>query len=267
MTMPALASCLYEGTVVHKRLMPRQHAFSYRVFTLCLDVDEIDLLDARLRLFSRNRRNVLGFRDADLGAEGAEPVADKTRRLLDRCGLGACGVRIELVCYPRLFGYVFNPLSAYFCRDARGVVGAVIYEVSNTVGERKSYVIPTNEANAAISQSCAKEMYVSPFTGASGHYSFHGIAPSDRIVIGVNFREAGQSVLKTHFRGERKPLTDSAIAGVVARHPLMTLKVMGAIHFEALRLWAKGVPVVTRHTSPAYSFTIVDRTQRTPNHA
>jgi uncharacterized protein len=265
--MSALASCLYEGTIVHKRLTPRRHAFSYRVFALCLDVDEIDLLDRRLRLFSRNRRNLLGFRDADLGAEGAEPVADKTRRLLDRCGLGECGARIELICYPRLLGYVFNPLSVYFCRDASGAIGAVIYEVSNTFGERRSYVIPANEAAVSISQTCAKEMYVSPFTGASGRYGFHGIAPSDRIVIGVNFREAGQPVLKTHFCGERRPLTDGAIAGAVARHPFMTLKVIGAIHFEALRLWAKGVPLVARHTSPAYSFTIVAPPKRTCNHA
>lgn len=265
--MSALASCLYEGTIVHKRLMPRRHAFAYRVFALCLDVDEIDLIDQQLRLFSRNRRNLLCFRDADLGADGAEPVAFKARRLLDSCGLGSSGARIELVCYPRLLGYVFNPLSVYFCHDASGAVGAVIYEVTNTFGERKSYVIPTNGANAAISQSCAKEMYVSPFTGASGRYGFHCIAPSDRVVIGVNFREAGQPVLKTHFRGERRPLNDRVIAATVARHPLMTLKVMGAIHFEALRLWAKGVPVVTRHASPAYSFTIVDRPQRTHNHA
>lgn len=265
--MSAQASCLYEGTIVHKRLTPRQHAFSYRVFALCLDVDEIDMLDRQLRLFSRNRLNLLGFRDADLGEEGAVPVADKTRRLLDSCGLGSCGARIELVCYPRLLGYVFNPLSVYFCRDTSDVIGAVIYEVTNTVGERKSYIIPTTAGSASISHSCGKEMYVSPFTGASGHYGFHGIAPSDRIVIGVNFREVGRPVLKTHFRGERRPLTDSAIAGVVARHPLMTLKVMGAIHFEALRLWAKGVPLVKRHTSPAYSFTIVDRPQRTQTHA
>jgi hypothetical protein len=265
--MSKLASCLYEGTIVHKRLTPRQHAFAYRVFALCLDVDEIDQLDRELRLFSRNRLNLVAFRDADLGAEGAEPVAEKARLLLDKCGLGACGARIELVCYPRLLGYVFNPLSVYFCRDASGAIGAVIYEVSNTFGERKSYVIPANGGASTLPQTCAKEMYVSPFTGGAGDYGFHGVAPADRIVIGVNFREAGQPVLKTHFRGERRPLTDRAIAGAVARHPLMTLKVMGAIHFEALRLWAKGVPLVARHTSPAYSYTIVDRLQRTQTHA
>lgn len=265
--MNALASCLYEGTVVHKRLTPRQHGFSYRVFALCLDVDEIDLLDQRLRLFCRNRFNLLCFRDGDLGASGTEPVSDKARRLLDQCGLGSFGVRIELLCYPRLLGYVFNPLSVYFCRDAEGVVGAIIYEVSNTFGERKSYVIPARDGSGAISQACAKEMYVSPFTGASGDYGFHGTLPSDNVVVGVNFREAGQPVLKTHFRGERRPLTDRAIALAVARHPLMTLKVMGAIHFEALRLWAKGIPLVERHSSPAYSFTIVNRLQRTPTDA
>lgn len=265
--MSTLTSCLYEGTVVHKRLGPHRHAFSYRVFALCLDVDEIDVLDRRLRLFSRNKCNLLSFRDADLGAEGSEPVAVKVRRLLDECELTSCGAHIALVCYPRLLGYVFNPLSVYFCHDSNGAIGAVVYEVSNTFGERKSYVIPAERASSAISQTCAKEMCVSPFTGASGSYGFHCIAPSERTVIGVNFREGSQPVLKTHFRGERRPLTDTTIAAAVARHPLMTLKVMSAIHFEALRLWVKGVPLVTRHTSPSYSFTIVDRPQRTHTHA
>ena len=265
--MTGLASCLFEGTVVHKRLAPRRHEFAYRVFAVCLDVDEIDALDRHLRFFSRNRRNVLSFHDADLGSEGAEPVAAKARHLLGRAGLAAFGARIELVCYPRLWGYVFNPLSVYFCRDASGTVGAVIYEVSNTFGERKSYVISGACPDAAMSQACAKEMYVSPFTGADGQYGFHCVAPSERVVIGVNFREAGVPILKTHFRGTRRPLTDRTILGLVARHPLMTVKVMGAIHYEAARLWAKGVPVVTRHASPAYSFTIVTPNDRTPTHA
>jgi hypothetical protein len=265
--MTGLASCVYEGTVVHKRLVPREHGFAYRVFALCLDVDEIDEVARRLRLFSRNGGNLLSFRDADLGPGGAEPAAVKARRLLGLCGLSGCGVRIDLVCYPRLLGYAFNPLSVYFCRNDEGAVGAVIYEVTNTMGERKSYVIPATPANGAIAQACAKEMYVSPFTAPSGHYGFHCVPPGERIVIGVNFREAGRPVLKTHFRGERRGLSDKAILGLVARYPLMTLKVIGAIHYEAARLWAKGVPVVTRHSSPAYSFTIVDQTYRNPTHA
>ena len=169
MTAARLSSSIYEGTVVHKRLTPRQHGFSYRVFALCLDVDEIDDVARRLRFFSRNRRNLLSFRDTDLGAAGPEPVAAKVRALLENCHLSDCAARIELVCYPRLFGYVFNPLSVYFCRKADGTVGAVIYEVSNTFGERKSYVIPVPTCSSVISQDCAKEMYVAPFTGSDGH--------------------------------------------------------------------------------------------------
>jgi DUF1365 family protein len=265
--MTGFASCIYEGVVVHKRLTPRQHRFAYRVFTLCLDVDEIDRLDRSLRLFSRSKRNLLSISDAELGAPGEGSVGDKARRLLASAGLSRFSTRIELVCYPRLLGYVFNPLSVYFCRDDSDHVGVVIYEVTNTFGERKSYVIPASKGGGGtIAQDCAKEMYVSPFTGASGSYGFHGIAPSDRIVVGVNFREASRPVLKTHFRGERLPLTDATIARLVARYPLMTLKVIGAIHLEAARLWAKGVPVVMRHTSPPYSFAIVDRLLREPHH-
>ncbi len=265
--MSQLASCIFEGTVVHKRLSPRQHAFAYRVFAMCLDVDEIDQVDRSLRLFSRGKRNLLGFWDADLGEPGTDFVGAKARRLLAQSELARFGARIELVCYPRILGFVFNPLSVYFCRDDAGTVGAVIYEVTNTFGERTSYVLSTASEGEAITQDCAKEMSVSPFTGASGHYGFHCIAPSDRVVIGVNFREAAQPVLKTHFRGERRPLDDRTISRLMVRYPLMTLKVFGAIHFEAARLWAKGVPIVPRQTSPAYSFTIVDRPARDPHHA
>lgn len=265
--MTSFASCIYEGTVVHKRLTPQQHAFAYRVFTLCLDVDEIDRIDRDLRLFSRGKLNLVGIRDTDLGEPGLDYVSAKARRLLDRCGLGCFGSRIELVCYPRLLGFVFNPLSVYFCRDAANRLGAVIYEVSNTFGERKSYVIPAAGDDQTITQTCAKEMYVSPFTSATGSYGFHCTTPSDRIVIGVNFRESGRPVLKTHFRGDRRPLTDRMIVQLLARYPLMTLKVLGAINFEAARLWSKGIPLVTRHASPPYSFTIVEQQARGAHHA
>ncbi len=266
--MSAFRSCIYSGTVVHKRLSPKQHGFAYRVFALCLDVDEIDRMDQGLRLFSRNRRNVVSFRDADVGEAGAESVALKARRLLASAGFAHFGARIELVCYPRILGYVFNPLSVYFCMDADGQIGAVIYEVTNTFGERKSYVVEAGaRTRAGLMQSCAKELYVSPFTGALGRYSFHVVPPSDRIVVGIALREGERPILKTHFRGDRMPLSDRAIARMLARHSLMTLKVIGAIHYEAARLWAKGIPLVQKHASPAYSFTIVRSKSQEIEHA
>ena len=221
--MSSFASCIYAGKVVHKRLAPRRHAFSYRVFTLCLDVDEIDEIDRRLALFSRSRRNLLAFFDADLGDAGAEPVAVKTRRLLADAGLSRFAARIEVVCYPRILGCVFNPLSVYFCRDGHGLLGVVIYEVSNTFGERKCYLLETGQGgHEPVSQTCAKELYVSPFLGADGRYSFHVVPPAARIVVGVAFREGERAILKTHFRGERVPLSNGSIARLLLSHPLMT---------------------------------------------
>jgi len=266
--MTGFASCIYDGVVVHKRLHPKQHAFSYRVFALCLDVDEIERLDRDLRLFSRNRFNLLSFHDRDLGDGDKAPIAERARALLDDAGLGSFGARIEIVCYPRVLGYVFNPLSVYFCRDQDGCVGAVIYEVSNTFGERKSYVIAAGASrNGVLAQSCDKELYVSPYTHAAGTYEFHMMPPGERALIGVALRESGRPVLKTHFSGTRLALSDRVITAMLVRRPLMTLKVIAAIHVEAARLWAKGVPLVTRHTSPSYSTTIVRHEDRGAHHA
>lgn len=134
----------------------------------------------------------------------------------------------------------------------------MIYEVTNTFGERKSYIVATEGARGPmLAHAGRKELYVSPFTAADGTYGFHIRPPADEVVIGVVLREAGRPVLKTHFRGTRHDLTDAALAGAVLRHPLMTLKVTAAIHFEAARLWAKGVAIVPRHSSPAYSATLI----------
>jgi DUF1365 family protein len=253
-----MRSCAYAGAVVHERLAPVRHAFSYKVFALSLDVDEIDRLDKSLQLFSRNRWNLLSFHDRDHGSRDGTPVGAHMRGILRGAGLQHACERITLLCYPRLLGFVFNPLSVYFCHRGDGGIGAIVYEVSNTFGERKSYVIPVEDDNGAVvAQSCAKEMYVSPFTSAHGRYQFHVRRPAERVVVGIDFRDAEGPVLRTHFCGKRRGLSNWSIIGLLARHRLMTFKVVAGIHFEALRLWLKGVPLVERHASPAFSFTIV----------
>ncbi len=257
--MTELTSAAYVGRVVHNRLRPRKHAFAYRVFTLLLDVDEIDRIASRSRLFSRTRWNVFSFYDRDYAAGDGERVGDHVRRVLSEAGLAGCGAQVTLLSYPRLFGTVFNPLSVYFCRDSDHRLGAVIYEVSNTFRERKAYVIPVTDDvdGGRLEQRCAKELYVSPFTAADGHYAFHIQPPGARVMVGVDLCDTVGPVLKTYFAGQRAPLTDGLLARLAFSHPMMTAKVVGGIHLEALRLWLKGVPLVTRHVSPAYSFTVV----------
>jgi uncharacterized protein len=257
------ASAIYVGRVVHKRLSPRQHAFTYRVFSLALDVDEIDDLSSKLRLFARNRRALISFYDADHGRGDGALVASHIRTTLAEAGLAAAGARVVLLCYPRLFGLVFNPLSVYFCHEGGGRLGAVVYEVSNTFRERISYVIPVvgdhGKAghNGTVRQVCAKQMYVSPFTPRAGEYSFHVSPPGPAgVTVGVALRDGRQPLLKTHFRGSHAPLDDKSLATVVARHPMMAVKVLGGIHLEAARLWAKGVPLVERHQTARYSMAV-----------
>jgi uncharacterized protein len=255
--MTSMRSGLYVGTVVHKRLMPHRHAFSYRVFALCLNVDEIDRIHSELRLFSRNAQNVLSFWDRDLGEARDQPVGDKARRLLADAGLEDFGCSIELVCYPRVLGYVFNPLSVYFCRNDEGRLGAIIYEVTNTFGERRAYLIEVPQQRGTIAQACAKELYVSPFTAPTGTYSFHVRPPGADLLVGVAFRDAQGPVLKTHFRAERFDLNDGIVLRQLVGNPMMTLKVIGAIHYEAARLWLKGIPPEKRYASDNYASTVV----------
>jgi uncharacterized protein len=265
--MTERASCSYVGTVVHKRVTPKYHAFSYNVFALSLDVDELTKLDGELRFFSYNRWNVLSFFDRDHGAGDVMPVGQHVRQVLSAANLSDASARVTLLCYPRLLGFVFNPLSVYFCHDADGRLGVVIYEVSNTFGERKSYLITVAQhAGELVVQSCEKELYVSPFTVAAGRYDFHVVPPGDRVLIGVDLRDASGPVLKTHFCGARQLLSDWSIVRLVTLHPFMTLRVVAGIHLQALRLWLKGVPLVARHASPAYSFTVVHTPPRDPAH-
>ena len=236
-------SAIYEGWVMHRRLKPRHHRFQYRVFAMLLELDELPALDRRLSLFKYNRWGLFSFQDKDHG-----PIDSKEPRdlnvwlddLLAQHGIAANGTR-RVLCYPRILGYVFNPISVWFCDDQDGQLKAIVYEVHNTYEERHAYVLPVGEDKDLIRHGCAKNFYVSPFLSRDCRYDFRIRPPDEHVAIVIQEEEAGAPVLSASFAGERLALTDGALARMLLRYPLMTLKVVAAIHFEAVRLMLKGV--------------------------
>ena len=240
-------SAIYEGTVSHHRVRPRAHRFRYRVFTLLLDLGEIDRITRNSWLLGRNRATPLAFHDSDHG-EGGD-LCQWLDRLLAQRGIRAGGAK-RVLCYPRLFGFVFNPLSTWFCNDEDGTLAAIVYEVHNTFGERHAYVLPVASPNGTIRQECAKEFYVSPFLSNDCSYHFRIRPPGADVLVAIDENEHGGPVLTALFTGKRRELTDRNLLLTLLRHPLMTLKIVAAIHFEALRLWTKRVPVHAHDVRP-----------------
>jgi DUF1365 family protein len=229
---------LYRGVVTHRRFKPVEHRFAYRVFSMLIDLDRIEELDRSLRLFSRNRFNLFSLHERDHG-DGSGPLCARIRALLRECGFSGDG-RIALLCYPRILGYAFNPLSIFYCHDADGGIEAVLYEVRNTFGGKHSYLIPAEDGDI-IRQQADKRFHVSPFIGMTATYEFLITPPGDSVSVVIHERDAEGPLLNATFTGQAEPMTDRALFAAFLRYPLMTLKVIAAIHFEALRLLAKGL--------------------------
>ena len=238
-----MESALYNGHVVHHRHRPRKHSLRYRVFSMLLDLDELAALDAHLKLFAHNRFGIFSFRDADHGDGEVGNLRAWVNGHLRGAGIDPSGGRVRVLCYPRLLGYVFNPLTVYFCHDRDDRLQAILYEVGNTFGERHTYVIATEGEQATVRQRCAKELYVSPFVPMDCAYDFRIEPPGERVLISIDESDAEGPLLFAAFAGKRRPLTDRTLLSAFFSYPLMTLKVTVGIHWEALRLWAKGAPI------------------------
>jgi DUF1365 family protein len=238
------ASALYVGGVFHARLRPKPHRLNYRVFWLMLDLAEIDALDARLKLLSRNRFNLLSFHDLDYGDGSDASLRSQVDGRLAEVGVDIGRGAVRLLTMPRVLGFVFNPISLYFCHHEDGRLAAMIYEVTSTFGERRSYVLPVLSADAdagRFRQQVAKDLYVSPFMGMDMNYDFKGQPPGETLALAINGSDAEGLLIATTMSGQRKPMTDRALAAAALAMPLLTLKVVVAIHWEALKLWLKGV--------------------------
>jgi uncharacterized protein len=240
------ASALYVGNVMHRRIRPCRHQFRYRAFWLLLDLDDLARLSTRLRLFSHNRSNLFSLHDADHGDGSAIPLRRQVERQLATVGVDIEGGAIKLLCMPRTFGYSFNPLSVYFCHDATGTLSALIYQVHNTFGERHSYVLPVKRTLGAINQLCEKCFYVSPFMETELRYEFRVRLPAQDVAIAVHAQDKAGVLFSAALVGLREEFTDWRLMRVFLHVPLVTIKVIAAIHWEALRLWLKGMRLMPR---------------------
>ena len=243
------AASLYFGDVMHARLRPMGHRFSYRVMSLWIDLDRLDEADRQSALFGVNRAALYSFHEKDHGPCDGSPLRAYATRCAAAEGIDLAGGRVELLCYPRLLGYGFNPLSVYFCRNANGELALVIYEVRNTFGEMHPYILPVRagELNAAgLRQQQDKLFYVSPFVPMATRYHFRLLPPSHTVKLRILETDLDGPLLAATFSGRRRALTSAALLRSLVSLPLVTFKVMAAIHWEALRLWLKGARLVPR---------------------
>jgi uncharacterized protein len=248
-----MTSTLYIGHVSHARLQPFRHSFRYRVFAMLLDLDEMP----RAKLFSHNRFNLLSFHDKDHGA-GNGSAKDWAMQILRSAGLSPdASWTIKLLCFPRLWGFAFNPLAIYYCIDAAGTLQASIQQVSNTFGERHSYML-----RHGIDQKAAqahKIFHVSPFMPLDGQYRFHLPLPKSELSVMIKYLDAhGSTRLIATQTGHAMPATSAQMLRAVFGHPLMTLKVVAAIHWQALKLWRKGARFYRKPAPPTKPISMSD---------
>jgi uncharacterized protein len=251
---PTACASLYTGPVMHQRMKPVRHRFSYRVFSLLVDLDQLEALDRVSPVFSVGRWNLLSFRQGDHGPRDGSSLRAHVDRMLARAGRPIPGGRVLLMCYPRILGFVFNPLSIYFCYDSGGDLSALVYEVRNTFGEMHTYVAPVmagERDGGLVRQQRDKLFYVSPFLDMTMRYQFRVLPPGDRLTVRILETDAEGPILAATFAGERSDMTTRNLLSAFARIPLLTFKIVAAIHWEALRLFVKGLRPRPRPAPPA----------------
>ncbi len=250
---PAESAMLYLGTVMHQRLKPLSHRFTYKVYSLLIDLDRLAEAGRKSRLFSIDRFNLLSFRQGDHGDKSGRPLRAYVDEVLGDAGMQERPARVLLLCYPRVLGTVFNPISVYYAYDAGDALTAVIYEVRNTFGERHSYVAPVRAGEldaSGLRQERDKRFYVSPFNDLMQRYFFRVRPPMKDIAVRILQKDSTGPLLAATFHGAQHPLTNSTILRAFMRIPFLTVTIVAGIHWEALKLWLKGLRLKPRPAPP-----------------
>ena len=242
-----LNSCLYECVIMHRRVRPRDYAFEHRIMMLYADLDELPAIHRGTRLLSHNRGNLYSFRDRDYFPTTSDgDLKSRVRAFLAERGIAMTAQgRVQLLTLPRILGYIFNPISIYFCSDDSGKPVCAIAEVGNTFRETKLFLLPLRSDSQRSSRfqiRVPKEYYVSPFSDLDISFDFDCLLPGETLQVHIEDWDAQGRLLESHLRGRRVPLTDFQLLRFAAKFPALTLKVITLIHWHAVRLAMKRVP-------------------------
>ena len=231
-------SCIYNGIVKHQRFKPIEHSLNYRTFSILLDLDEIENLSKNISIFSLNKFNIFSFYYLDHGARDGSSLKDWVQKNIKKFNISNNITKIKLLCYPRMFGYVFNPLSIFYCYENNNL-RAIFYEVKNTFNEQHTYIFKI-KGNEKIEQKCKKKFYVSPFIGMETYYNFKLQNPQEKLSIFIRQTNGEETILTATQTGDKKEFSFKQLLINFFKYPLMTLKIISSIHYEAFFLWKKG---------------------------
>lgn len=249
---PKNTARLYFSDVMHRRLFPVRYRFVYKVFSVFLNIDDLTGVTSRARLFSYNRFNLFAFYDRDHGPRDGSRLRPWIDERLQADGIDLDGGQIWLLCFPRLLGYVFNPLSLWFCFHRDGRLRAVLCEVKNTFGEQHGYLL--HECGHAmdwpVRKDATKCFYVSPFISMDARYAFRLSLPGEKLAIVIREYQENRLMLAAAQTGTSVALNDSNLMRAFLRTPLMTLKVIAMIHWQALKIWKNGAPFYRHSPMP-----------------
>ncbi len=237
-----LDSRLYVGGVSHRRIRPLSHRFSYKVFSLLINLDELPKLDAMSRLFAINKFAPMSFYDEDHGPKDGSPLKPWIAQKLNEADLYFSLGKVQLLCFPRLFGFTFNPISVWYCYDTEDNLRAVLYEVRNTFGEWRGYLLPVakDHKSRTVKQYCEKAFYVSPLMDMNCQYHFTLHIPDEKLLVAIRETQENQRTLLAAQTGTALPFSSASLKKVLATHPLMFVKVVWGIHYHAIRMILKG---------------------------
>tara|TARA_B100000575_G_scaffold286288_1_gene282819 strand:- start:513 stop:1274 length:762 start_codon:yes stop_codon:yes gene_type:complete len=239
-------SSIYNGTVIHKRFKPKKHFFRYSVFSLFIDLSELNQLDNSIKFFSFNKFNLISFFEKDHGDRDGSSLIEWVKKNLKENNISSENIKIKLLCYPRIFGYVFNPLSVFFIYNSKNKLISILYEVKNTFGEQHTYIFKVEDDLNLFQHNCSKKFHVSPFIEMNCNYFFRILKPGEKISVIIDQYHSNEKILYASQDGKRADFNSKELLKSYLKHPLMTFKIISAIHYEAFKLWTKGIKFISK---------------------